>query len=327
MRHPWILGLSLLAVGLVGGCSYRLAAPALPPEPPAAPAEAPATAPMPREHIVGPGDSVWTLARTYGVDRNELIRLNNIEPPYTLRIGERLLLPPPPGETAMATPEPPPEQPMQPGPPPGSHSAITAEPLPPPPGAGTRVNPPPSAAPATAAPGQPPAPGRPPATTANASVPPPPSKAAPTQSAAMPTAPAGSPVPEPKPMAGGKFLMPVNGKVTARFGSVSNGLHNDGINIAAPRGTPVRAAQNGVVAYAGNELKGFGNLLLIRHANGWMSAYAHNDVLLVKRGDQVKRGQVIARVGSTGNVATPQLHFELRHNTEAVDPVPNLGNS
>ena len=128
-------------------------------------------------------------------------------------------------------------------------------------------------------------------------------------------------------MARGKFLMPVNGKVTARFGSVSNGLHNDGINIAAPRGTPVRAAQNGVVAYAGNELKGFGNLLLIRHANGWMSAYAHNDVLLVKRGDQVKRGQVIARVGSTGNVATPQLHFELRHNTEAVDPVPNLGNS
>jgi len=128
-------------------------------------------------------------------------------------------------------------------------------------------------------------------------------------------------------MSGRKFLLPVNGKLTARFGSVSNGLHNDGINIAAPRGTPVRAAQNGVVAYAGNELKGFGNLLLIRHANGWMTAYAHNDVLLVKRGDQVKRGQVIARVGSTGNVATPQLHFELRHNTEAVDPTPNLGNS
>jgi murein DD-endopeptidase MepM/ murein hydrolase activator NlpD len=149
----------------------------------------------------------------------------------------------------------------------------------------------------------------------------------PAGTAAVPTAPDSSPVPEPKAMSGRKFLLPVNGKLTARFGSVSNGLHNDGINIAAPRGTPVRAAQNGVVAYAGNELKGFGNLLLIRHANGWMTAYAHNDVLLVKRGDQVKRGQVIARVGSTGNVATPQLHFELRHNTEAVDPTPNLGNS
>ena len=374
MRHPWILGLSLLALGLLGGCSYRLEAPPPPPAPPAAatPGTAPLSGglytavagdtvasvanrfnvqirslieanrlappyvlepgqqlaiPMQSEHIVVAGDSVWRLARAYNVDRSTLIRLNNLQPPYQLRIGERLLLPSPvenlPGGAAMATAEPS----TEPGSPANSHAAITAEPLPPPSGAGVRANPPPPAPTTTAAPGQPLPLSRPPPGSATTLSPAKPPKAAPAQSAAMPTAPAASPVPEPKAMAGGKFLMPVNGKLTARFGSVSNGLHNDGINIAAPRGTPVRAAQNGVVAYAGNELKGFGNLLLIRHANGWMSAYAHNDMLLVKRGDQVKRGQVIARVGSTGNVATPQLHFELRHNTEAVDPVPNLGSS
>src|SRR5262249_2466334 len=101
----------------------------------------------------------------------------------------------------------------------------------------------------------------------------------------------------PPPRGSGKFLWPVNGKVVSAYGVKEGGQHNDGINIAAPLGTPVRAADNGVVAYAGNELRGFGNLLLIRHADGWVSAYAHCDALLVKRGDQVKRGKVIARVG------------------------------
>lgn len=120
-------------------------------------------------------------------------------------------------------------------------------------------------------------------------------------------------------------MWPVNGKIISNFGPTANGLHNDGINIAAPRGTPVHAAENGVVVYAGNQLRGFGNLLLIRHADGWVTAYAHNDTLLVKKGEQVKRGQVIARVGSTGNVSSPQLHFELRKGTEAVDPKIMLG--
>ncbi|MFO1059231.1 MAG: M23 family metallopeptidase [Dongiaceae bacterium] len=132
---------------------------------------------------------------------------------------------------------------------------------------------------------------------------------------------------EAKPATAGKFMWPVDGKVVAKFGSIANGLHNDGINIAVPVGTPVHAADGGVVAYSGNELKGFGNLLLIRHPNGWMSAYAHNETLLVKRGDTVKRGQVIAKAGATGNVTSPQLHFELRHNTEAVDPQAYLGAS
>jgi murein DD-endopeptidase MepM/ murein hydrolase activator NlpD len=123
----------------------------------------------------------------------------------------------------------------------------------------------------------------------------------------------------------GKFLWPVNGKIISPFGPKDGGLHNDGINIAAPLGTPVHAADNGVVVYAGNELRGFGNLLLVRHADGWVSAYAHCDALLVKRGDNVKRGQVIARVGQSGNVSAPQLHFELRKGAEAVDPLGQLG--
>jgi len=91
-------------------------------------------------------------------------------------------------------------------------------------------------------------------------------------------------------------------------------------NIAAPRGAPVLAAENGVVAYAGEELKGFGKLLLIKHSDGWVTAYAHNEALLVRRGDTVARGQAIARVGSTGNVGEPQLHFEIRKGTRAIDP-------
>jgi murein DD-endopeptidase MepM/ murein hydrolase activator NlpD len=90
--------------------------------------------------------------------------------------------------------------------------------------------------------------------------------------------------------------------------------------MAVPRGTPVRAADAGVIAYAGNELQGFGNLLLIKHADGWVTAYAHNDRLLVKRGDMVRRGQAIAHAGATGSVGTPQLHFEIRKGPQAVDP-------
>ena len=123
------------------------------------------------------------------------------------------------------------------------------------------------------------------------------------------------------------FLWPVTGKVVSEFGPLSDGLHNDGINIAAPRGTPVRAAENGVVVYAGNELRGFGNMLLIRHADGFVTAYAHNESLLVARGDTVERGQIIARVGSSGNVDSPQLHFEIRVGTDAVDPREYLGSS
>ena len=123
----------------------------------------------------------------------------------------------------------------------------------------------------------------------------------------------------------GSFIWPIRGRVISRFGTKGKGLHNDGINIAAPRGTPVQAAQAGVVAYAGNELRGFGNLVLIRHKKGIMSAYAHNDALLVKSGETVRRGQTIAKVGSTGSVDEPQLHFEIRSGRDAVNPARFLG--
>jgi murein DD-endopeptidase MepM/ murein hydrolase activator NlpD len=118
----------------------------------------------------------------------------------------------------------------------------------------------------------------------------------------------------------GRFIWPVNGKIISGFGRRTTGLHNDGINIAAEPGAPVKAADGGVVVYDGNELVAYGNLLLVRHPNGFVTAYAHNKKLLVKRGDTVRQGQTIALVGSTGDVDRPQLHFEIRKGERAVDP-------
>ena len=133
-------------------------------------------------------------------------------------------------------------------------------------------------------------------------------------------APARKPLPRPERITGTGFIWPVRGRVVSNFGPKGKGLHNDGINIVAPRGTPVRASENGVVVYAGNELRGFGNLLLIKHHGGLITAYAHTDAMVVRRGDKVQRGQIVARVGSSGNVASPQLHFEIRRGRQAIDP-------
>jgi len=142
--------------------------------------------------------------------------------------------------------------------------------------------------------------------------------------AADPTPTASLPPAEPEKTAdaGGspEFRWPARGRVIQGFRS--NG--NDGINIAVPEGTTVKAAEGGVVAYAGSELKGYGNLVLIRHPNGFVSAYAHNGEISVKRGEQVKRGQSIAKSGQSGNVSTPQLHFELRKGSTPVDPTQYL---
>jgi len=120
------------------------------------------------------------------------------------------------------------------------------------------------------------------------------------------------------------FRWPVRGRVIAGYGAKTNGKQNDGINVAVPEGTPVKAAEDGVVAYAGNELKGYGNLILVRHANGYVTAYAHASELEVKRGDTIKRGQVIAKSGQTGDVGSPQLHFEIRKGSSPVDPIQFL---
>lgn len=117
-----------------------------------------------------------------------------------------------------------------------------------------------------------------------------------------------------------KFVWPVRGTIISGFGNLGSGRKNDGINIKAPLGTNVVAADAGMVAYAGNELKGFGNLILIKHNDGWITAYAHNDKLLVKKGQKVTRGEKIATVGSSGSVTSPQLHFEARAGKKAVNP-------
>ncbi|MGH6839845.1 MAG: peptidoglycan DD-metalloendopeptidase family protein [Methylocella sp.] len=138
--------------------------------------------------------------------------------------------------------------------------------------------------------------------------------------------PAPAPAAEPKKTAmateaaNPEFRWPARGRIIQGFKPGGN----DGINIAVPEGTSVKAAESGVVAYAGNELKGYGNLILIRHPNGFVSAYANNSDIEVKRGETVKRGQTIAKSGQSGNVASPQLHFELRKGTKPVDPTQYL---
>jgi murein DD-endopeptidase MepM/ murein hydrolase activator NlpD len=127
--------------------------------------------------------------------------------------------------------------------------------------------------------------------------------------------------------AANNFRWPVKGRIISKYGSKPSGTRNEGINIAVPEGTSVRAAESGVIAYAGNELKGYGNLVLIRHDGGWVTAYAHNKQLFVKRGDTVRRGDVIAKAGQTGSVDAPQLHFELRKGATAVDPLKYLGSA
>lgn len=234
----------------------------------------------------------------------------------------------------------------------GAHSAspggVTAVPLPPAQGNATAV--PPPAATGTASPG-----GR---TTAMAIPLPPVSSAPPAASQPAYQAPAAAPAPSssgdytppepsppPPPAAteapasaattnpslaprdGGRFQWPVHGTVLSGYGPKEGGLHNDGINIGAPAGTPVVAAEDGVVAYAGNELRGFGNLVLIRHADGWVTAYAHLEKTQVEKGTKVSRGQRIGSVGATGNVTSPQLHFEVRRGSKVVDPMGFLNSA
>lgn len=121
-----------------------------------------------------------------------------------------------------------------------------------------------------------------------------------------------------------RFLWPLEGRILSAFGAKPGGRFNDGVNIAAVPGEPVRAAAAGTVAYAGEALAGFGKLLLIRHEGGWVTAYAHNDALLVSRGQVVRQGETVARAGRTGAVDAPQLHFELRRGRVPVDPAKTL---
>ena len=138
------------------------------------------------------------------------------------------------------------------------------------------------------------------------------------------------PAPRPRPQdatytdipdAGGlAFAWPLSGHIIADYGSTASGGRNDGINIAAPSGTPIHAAAAGQISYAGNELRGYGNLVLIKHDGGYVTAYAHADRITVNRGDYVAKGQVIGYAGQTGDVSSPQLHFEIRKGVQPVNP-------
>ncbi len=275
-----------------------------------------------RRHTVMAGQSLEAIARIYDVDLALLASANDLRRPYTVKPGQEIWIPDPFTQAAQPTRN---ERPdidvAEVAVAPPLRSTITSESLAPPPGApvqtGSFVQPVPApSAPAVVAP-------KPVAPPAPAAVAPPleePKPGAETQMATVPP----SQLPDPAPRAAARFAWPIAGKVIASFGPAGGGLHNDGINIAAAAGSEVRAADNGVVAYAGNELRGFGNLLLIKHADGWTTAYAHNEKLLVKRGDTVTQGQVIATVGRTGNVDSPQLHFEVRKGTQAMNPVEFL---
>lgn len=249
--------------------------------------------PPPRLHVVRPSETVFRIASNYDVPVEKLAALNGIDGRYLITPGQVLTLPSPP--------------------PPSS--------------------PPPKSGPAAGI-GGPEAPVR--------AVPnPQPKISKPAQVAERPAAnkqakllsgPTGSvPRPRPKPVAyipdprGGTlsesgFIWPLTGQIVSAYGPKSGGFFNDGINIAAAEGAPVRAVADGTVVYQGTELPSFGRLVLIRHDNGLFTAYGHNKDIKVRRGDRVRQGQVIARVGTTGSVSTPQLHFEVRRAGRPQDP-------
>lgn len=274
------------------------------------------TLPQPRVHIVRDGDTLYGVSQRYEVGLRELARLNGLDPPYTITPGQELALPSsqaPAGRVQVAGR----------GPGGGAESERSASAQPATNGAGrgassrsgskSRASQGASARAATGRP--PPPPGRKPAAVvrqARASNPEPARDERP------------SAVPQPEARSASRFAWPLRGEILVAYGAQEGGLHNDGINIAARQGAPVRAAENGVVAYVGNELRGFGNLVLVKHADDWITAYAHLDSIAVERGARVRRGAVIGRAGRSGNVARPQLHFETRRGSKAIDPTTVL---
>lgn len=273
-------------------------------------------------HAVVSGETLTSIARSYGMTATQLAATNGISPDSTLRIGQTLIVPPAAAGNLAAAPAPRAAAPV-----------VASAPVPPPAAK-------PAPAVAAAAPPAVPAPAAAaPKPAAQAATPVAPAAAAPTMAVATAAAPAaaakstsGKPAApaaaaaedaDDAPRTGGsgpQFRAPVRGRVISTFGPKPGGTRNDGVNFAVPEGTSVRAAEDGTVAYAGNELKGYGNLVLIKHADGYVTAYAHNSELMVKRGDTVRRGQIVAKAGQSGGVSTPQLHFEIRKGSQPVDP-------
>jgi len=256
------------------------------------------------KHTVTKGETLYSLSKRYGVPLRALISANKLRSPYTLAVGQRLRVPVArvhivkKGETGYGI---------------SRRYGVTASALMKANGikppyrlaVGQKLKLPGGAATIASSPSR----------VASTS---PARKAVRGRSVAMPA-------PPPRSRAG--FEWPINGKLASRFGPKEGGLHNDGINILAPEGAPVKVADAGVVVYASNALEGYGNLLLVKHAGGWITAYAHTERILVRPGQKVKRGDIVARVGSTGGVAKPQLHFEIRKGRQALNPLRYLPGS
>ena len=267
-------------------------------------------------YVVRRGDTVYSIARAHDLPIRSLIDTNRLRPPYEIKVGQRLKIPAgrfhvvQRGETAYSisrmynvdvT----------------SLTSLNRIPAPYTIKVGQKLQVP-SREPVRTVPSSAVAGGPVPLARPSGAV-----STVPARTASNATV-SKNPLPSP-PAATGSFVWPVEGKILSTYGPKANGLHNDGINIAAEMGAPVRASQSGVVAYSGNELKGYGNLLLVRHDNGWMTAYAHNSKLLVNRGDTVTRGQTISLAGNSGSVVTPQVHFEVRQGAKAIDPQSVIG--
>jgi len=241
-------------------------------------------------HTVTPGETLSKISRTYKVSLSAIAKANNIAPHTQVKIGDQITIP---GVRASQAAAP---------------QAAAPQAVRPAPVAQQQQQQPVISAPQQKVAAAPPA------------------VATPTARSITPAA--DNPVPETKPVTTAAthptFRWPVRGRIINGFGPKTTGTQNDGINVAVPEGTPIKAAEDGVVAYAGSELKSYGNLVLIRHANGYVTAYAHASEILVKRDEPIKRGQVIGKAGQTGSVSAPQLHFEIRKGSSPVDPMPYL---
>ncbi len=274
--------------------------------------------PAGRWHVVHAGETGIAIARAYGAAWPRVVRANGLTPPYALEIGDRLLIPAPPPRPSARFTVPPRAKAAEPAATPSIPTPATVEaraqaynldidtllrgepqmrrvrPV--------RPRPPPSASP-----------------------PPPPEgeegSSSPAGGGARRAEGVGT-----EPIAAAIHLeWPLTGRILSAFGAKPGGRFNDGINIAAIAGAPVRAAADGTVAYAGNGVAAFGGLILLRHPGGWLTAYAHCEALLVAKGDTVRAGQPIAKAGATGEVDEPQLHFEVRRGRTPVDPLRLLG--
>lgn len=263
--------------------------------------------PPPMEHRVGRSDTLNALSRMYDVPQSQLVRVNNLKAPYLLQIGQVLRIPSSVYRQDDAPPAIMAEAPRTAATPASAATVIVRQPSSPLPRAGAAT--PPAALQQsvqnTAVIARHPVP---PALTAPYA---PPKAAPPPQTTVL-----DSRRPD--------FNWPLRGKIISAYGEKAGGLFNDGINIAAPKGTPVLAAADGVVAYVGSDLSSYGNLVLIRHGGGMVTAYAHLNSAMVRKDAVVRKGQAIGTIGSTGTVSHTQLHFEIRQGTRTFDPAAYL---